>query len=404
MSQCVEVPIGPRVLELLEIAYRSRRPVLLEGATGIGKSQIVAQLASQLGLDYLVLDLSLLEPPDLVGLPVIRENRTHYACPAELPVGGRGLLMLEELNRAEIPVMQPALQLLSARRLHSYQLPEGWSCVAAINPEDQDYQVHRMDPALRSRFLQLRVCAARASWLPWARQSNLHPAILHLVEQHQDAFEVVSPRSWAYASEVLQTMRAEELGDSELVRLVLSGYLPGPWTEVTLEALRAQPRLDLPSAEQLCHPDAPARLAELVASLAPDQVQALACHLRMQLARWPGDLELDSLERLVQPLPGDLREWCLEAVVQSPAAPALLRGLGLQPGELDQLAARVAEWREQLLVYRIQLAVAALLAWLPSQSQVEEVADGVLAVARQAGPPGEVLVRWLRARGLPSDA
>src|SRR6185436_15270784 len=35
------IPIGPRVVEVLELAYRARRPILLEGPTGIGKSQIV---------------------------------------------------------------------------------------------------------------------------------------------------------------------------------------------------------------------------------------------------------------------------------------------------------------------------------------------------------------------------
>ena len=36
--------------------------------------------------------------------------------------------MLEELNRAERYIQQPALQLLSARKLHEYELPEGWVC------------------------------------------------------------------------------------------------------------------------------------------------------------------------------------------------------------------------------------------------------------------------------------
>ena len=67
---------------MLELAYRARRAVLLEGPTGIGKSEIVRQVADRLGVATVVLDLSLLEPPDLVGLPVIHEGRTDviYAC------------------------------------------------------------------------------------------------------------------------------------------------------------------------------------------------------------------------------------------------------------------------------------------------------------------------------------
>ena len=37
--------------------------------------------------------------------------------------------------------MQPALQLLSARKLHAYELPPDWICIAAINPEQDEYQV-----------------------------------------------------------------------------------------------------------------------------------------------------------------------------------------------------------------------------------------------------------------------
>ena len=117
------VPVGPRLEAVLEIAYRARRPVLLEGPTGVGKSQVIQQVARKLGIEAEILDLSLLEPSDLVGLPVIADGRTIYARPRFLPSGGAGILLLEELNRAERYVQQPALQLLSARRLHDYVPP-----------------------------------------------------------------------------------------------------------------------------------------------------------------------------------------------------------------------------------------------------------------------------------------
>src|SRR4051812_6711542 len=86
----LSVAIGPRVVEVLDLAYRARRPVLLEGPTGVGKSQIVTEFARQRGVGVVAPDLSLLEPPDLVGLPVIKGGRTHYASPAELPSHGCG--------------------------------------------------------------------------------------------------------------------------------------------------------------------------------------------------------------------------------------------------------------------------------------------------------------------------
>ena len=58
-------------------------------------------LATLPGLVHGMGHLSLLEPPDLVGLPIIEEGRTRYALPRFLPRVGQGILMLEELNRAE---------------------------------------------------------------------------------------------------------------------------------------------------------------------------------------------------------------------------------------------------------------------------------------------------------------
>src|SRR6185436_9172926 len=110
-------------------------------------------------------------------------------------------------------------------------------CVAAINPKNGDYQVNRLDPALRSRFLQLSVCADRNAWLGWAAHVNVHPVITRIVGDHADAFDHASPRSWAYASEVLHALRPEELANRELVRVALRGYLPTSWAMLVTEAL-----------------------------------------------------------------------------------------------------------------------------------------------------------------------
>jgi hypothetical protein len=413
------VPIGPRVVELLEVAYRARRPILLEGPTGIGKSQIVAEFARASGLSHVVLDLSLLEPPDLVGLPVIQDGRTHYASPAELPTSGRGILMLEELNRAEIPVMQPALQLLSARRLHAYELPPGWTCVAAVNPEDGDYQVNRLDPALRSRFLQLSVCADRDQWLEWATHVNVHPVIARVVGDHADAFDWASPRSWAYASDVLHALRRDELENRELVRVALRGYLPTSWATLVTEALarhRGVPAID---PDVVFGDGGAAALQRIVAELESaqriDAVAMVASKLRALLSRGElvarvesGAVTLASLEALLATLPGDLREQCLETAVESAAAPAFLQQLGVQPSDVTTsyvgsvLAKQVQAWRRELCVWRVRLVVVTAFRHLVrarlDDAALERVAPQVSALVADAGPIADDLARWLRAQ------
>jgi MoxR-like ATPase len=94
------IPVGPALLELLVLAYRADQPVLLHGRHGVGKSAVLAAAAAHLGIGLIVRDLSLMEPPDLLGIPRVGEDgRTHYAVPAFLPQTGRGLLVFEELNR-----------------------------------------------------------------------------------------------------------------------------------------------------------------------------------------------------------------------------------------------------------------------------------------------------------------
>src|SRR4029453_2154031 len=110
------VPAGEHLIELLSLAYKADQPVLLGGRHGVGKSELLAQAAARLGIGFIVRDLSLMEPPDLVGIPKVgKDRKTYYAIPAWLPDVGRGLLALEELNRCPRYMRAPCMQLLTTR-------------------------------------------------------------------------------------------------------------------------------------------------------------------------------------------------------------------------------------------------------------------------------------------------
>lgn len=371
------------------MAYRARRAVLLEGPTGIGKSEIVRRIAERLGIATAVLDLSLLEPPDLVGLPIIKDGRTTYAVPHVLPEGGAGILMLEELNRAERYIQQPALQLLSARKLHEYELPEGWVCFAAVNSESADYQVTPMDRALRARFLTLTVRADRAAWLAWAQVSGIHPGIVALAQAHERILDDVPPRTWTYASQVLCAMRPEDLDDGVLLRDTLGGYLPPSWVELlvaTRDTWRGSLPFDLRAMLSEYRPGSAAakeiqgwrergqtdRLDELTVRLTPLLEGPEAGVLIAQK-----QLSLASFEALVADLPGDYRERLQEALAMNPTAVGLV---DITPPELLQnypgsaAERKILGWRnDPLKQHRIGLGVTALRAHLEQHKKLAEV-------------------------------
>lgn len=388
-SRYPAIPIGPRLEAVLELAYRARRPVLLEGPTGIGKSDVVRHVAARLGISTVVLDLSLLEPPDLVGLPVIQDGRTAYAVPQALPKDGAGILMLEELNRAERYIQQPALQLLTARRLHEYELPPGWVCFAAVNPETAEYQVTALDRALRARFLELSVRADRASWLAWAQLHGVHPGVVALAQAHERIFEEIPPRTWTYAAHVLAALRPDELENGALLRDALGGYLPPAWVEALLatragwaqrlpfdvRALLADYTAGSPLAREIQgYRDAGQtdRLDELVKRLAP-LLEGPEAGVLVQKRQ----LSLAAFEALIGDLPGDHRERLQEALAGNPTATGLI---DVTPKELLQsypgsaAEKKILAWRaDPQRQHRTGLAVTALRAHLEQQANAVEV-------------------------------
>jgi len=385
--------MGARVIAIIKVAYLIRRAVLLEGPTGIGKSEIIQQAARELGIDVKILDLSLLEPPDLLGLPFIQNGKTVYAAPKSLPTHGKGILLLEELNRASRYVQQPALQLLTARRLNDYVLPDGWVCCAAINPEDDAYQVNPLDPALRSRFLQVLVKAERSAWKEWAQKSGIHRIVLKLVNTYDHIFDELPPRTWTYVSEMLYQFPSEEMGNDTLIRDALGGYLDGPWLDVVHKELKnTGPDIGVDPYRLVKDyhkdKDMQSQVQDLLARGSTDHVNHL-CNQVLDILCGP---ELDNLqeekafslkavEKLIQDVPGDTSEMLEEGLSNNPMA---VRMIGISPEEI-------------LRAYGNSFAERKVKSWKNRRSRSLRL--GILVTAlclHMKQIPGEELIRFRR--------
>lgn len=165
-------------------------PVMMVGAMGIGKSWIVKQAAKNLGIECIDLRLAQQEPGDLIGIPRYdsAKGSTVWAKPEWWPKEGTsGILFLDELNRAPTDVRQAIFQLVNEWRMHTHVLPEGWSIVSAINPDNSQYQVETLDPAMIRRFCMIKLSADVEVWQKWAHgEGQIDESITGFIAAHSD--------------------------------------------------------------------------------------------------------------------------------------------------------------------------------------------------------------------------
>ncbi len=192
-----------------------RQPAFLWGPPGIGKSQVVRQTADALSLSLIDIRAILLDPVDLRGIPKITPDGVSQWCaPGFLPRQGRGVLFLDELNAAPPLVQAACYQLVLDRRLGEYELPEGWSVIAAGNREQDRAVSHRMPSALANRFVHLEFEVDVPDWLTWAGANAIapevvafirfRPALLHDFDPEKDDRAFPSPRSWEFVSRLVK--------------------------------------------------------------------------------------------------------------------------------------------------------------------------------------------------------
>jgi len=206
----------------LATAIKAKRPCFIWGAPGVGKSQVVAQVAAENELELVDVRAVLLDPVDLRGLPHINgEGRAHWAIPSFLPQKGKGILFLDELNAAPLLVQAACYQLILDRKLGEYELPKGWSVLAAGNRETDKAVTFRMSSALANRFIHLNFDVDLEDWVVWALSADIRieviafirfrPNLLHQFEPTKNEKTFPSPRTWEYVSDILKSNPPEDI-------------------------------------------------------------------------------------------------------------------------------------------------------------------------------------------------
>ena len=235
------------------MCYRANTPVLICGPTGIGKTEAIIAAAAELSIAYQVIDLPIMEPVDLLGLPEKNGVTVTYLPPAFLPRSGSGIFFMDELNRAAQAMQNASLRILSARELNQYKLPPGWLPCAAINPDDDErYNTNRLDDAMFARFVMIDVSSNVPDWLKWGEKNHVHEAVLAFVRATPDIFDgrFSNPRSWTRVSKLIDEYAGGRFKE-ETLHAVIEGCVGVVLATAFIRTLRNKKLTQLPTAEEI---------------------------------------------------------------------------------------------------------------------------------------------------------
>ena len=207
---------------VLPFILDAKFPVLIRGRHGIGKSAIVYQIAEARGMEVIERRASQMTEGDLLGLPKIVGNVTHWLAPEWLhnACDNAVILFLDEVDRATTEVRQGIFELCDSRKIAGYTLHPDTLIFACVNGGEHgaQYQVGEMDPAELDRYTVFDVAPTIEDWLEWA-DDNVVSVVWDFINQnhqhleHKDEYEpnkvYPSRRSWVRLSDALLAMNGE---------------------------------------------------------------------------------------------------------------------------------------------------------------------------------------------------
>lgn len=234
------------------IPVEKQRPMLLMGPPGIGKTAIMEQIASELGINLVSYTITHHTRQSAIGLPFISKRDfggeeysvTEYtmseiiaAVYEQIERSGihEGILFLDEINCVSETLAPMMLQFLQYKTFGTHKVPDGFVIVTAGNPPEYNRSVRDFDIVTLDRVKRLDITADVEAWKRYAYQMGVHGAILAYLDIKKENFYIVkadlagsqfvTARGWEDLSRIMTVY--EEMGLPITRELVLQ-YLEDP--------------------------------------------------------------------------------------------------------------------------------------------------------------------------------
>lgn len=215
-----------------------QRPIFLLGAPGIGKTAVMEQIASELGIALVSYSMTHHTRQSALGLPIIKQKEYHgatydvseytmseiiasiYEVMEESGIK-EGILFLDEINCVSETLSPSMLQFLQYKIFGKHKVPEGWVIVTAGNPPEYNKSVREFDVVTLDRLKILQVEADYNTWKEYALEMGIHNAIVSFLDLKKEYFyhmettvrgrAYVTARGWEDLSQILFLYEEEKL-------------------------------------------------------------------------------------------------------------------------------------------------------------------------------------------------
>lgn len=231
------------------IPIERQRPIFLMGPPGIGKTAIMEQVASELGVGLVSYSMTHHTRQSALGLPFIEKKMyggkeysvSEYTMSEIIAsvydmmerTGIReGILFLDEINCVSETLAPAMLQFLQYKIFGRHRVPAGWIVVTAGNPPEYNNSVREFDIVTWDRLKRIDVEPDYQVWKEYAWQKGIHPAIItyldikksnfYKIETTVDGKTFVTARGWSDLSDM---MRLYEQHDIPVNEMLVSQYL-----------------------------------------------------------------------------------------------------------------------------------------------------------------------------------